>query len=173
MVLAVGALVLGFSFHNELLGDSWHAFWGNSIEVAPDNHVLHDMEELPGWVGFAPLVLGLLGIATAYVFYMFQPWMPARLAATFPGVYRFLLNKWYFDELYNFLFVRTTFTLARLFWQVGDVRIIDGIADGIGSLAEDGSAQVVRVQNGSIAVYAFAMLIGLVLLVSIFLLFLR
>jgi NADH-quinone oxidoreductase subunit L len=173
LLLAVGALVTGFVFHLQLLGPDWHAFWGNSIRIAANNHVLADMEDLPEWVALAPLVLGLLGIATAYLLYMIAPGIPARLAAAVPWLYRFLLNKWYFDELYNAVFVRPTIWLARLLWQVGDVTIIDGIANGIASVTEDGSAQVVRVQNGSIAVYAFAMLIGLVLLVSIFLLFLR
>jgi NADH-quinone oxidoreductase subunit L len=135
--------------------------------------VLQNVENLPEWVGLAPLVLGLLGIATAYLFYMIAPGIPVRLAAMFPAVYRFLLNKWYFDEIYGALIVRPLIALARLLWQVGDATIIDGVPNGLAALTESGSAQVVKVQNGSLAAYAFAMLIGLVLLVSIFLLFLR
>jgi len=100
-----------------------------------------------------------------------QPALPARLAAAVPRVYDFVLNKWYFDELYNAIFVRPAIWLARVLWQVGDAQVIDGIPNGIAALTSDGSAQVVRIQTGSIAVYAFTMLIGLVLLVSIFLLF--
>jgi NADH-quinone oxidoreductase subunit L len=173
IILAIGALVIGFSFHNEVLGDHWQAFWGKSIEVAPTNHVLAEMEELPGWVGMAPLVLGLLGIATAYLFYMIAPGIPGQLAAMFPWAYRFLLNKWYFDEIYGVLIVRPAVALARTLWQVGDATIIDGVPNGLATLAEDGSSQVVKLQSGSLAAYAFAMLIGLVLMVSIFLLFLR
>ena len=88
-----------------------------------------------------------------------------------PGVYRFLLNKWYFDELYDRIFVRPAGRLARGLWQVGDAKLIDGVPNGIAALTSDGSAQVVRIQTGSIAVYAFTMLIGLVLLVSTLLLF--
>jgi NADH-quinone oxidoreductase subunit L len=173
ILLGIGALVSGFVFHTQLIGDDWQAFWGSSIQIAQSNHVLRDMESLPSLVTLSPTVFGLLGIATAYVFYMVRPDIPVRLAATFPGVYRFLLNKWYFDELYEAVIVRPYFALARLLWHVGDETLIDGVPNGLAALTEGGSARAVRLQSGSIAVYAFAMLIGLVVLVSIFLLFLR
>ena len=173
LLLALGALLAGFMFRNQLIGEDWQAFWGNSIQIAPGNHVLRDMEDVPGWVALSPSVVGLLGIATAYLFYMFRPALPGRLAAMLPGVYRFLLNKWYFDELYAAIFVRPARGLARVLWQIGDATIIDGVPNGLAALTAGGSARMVKVQTGSIAVYAFAMLIGLVLLVSIFLLFLR
>jgi NADH-quinone oxidoreductase subunit L len=173
MLLAVGAVFAGWAFHEQMIGPDWKAFWGDAIQIAASNHVLHDMEDVPGWVSLAPLVVGLAGIATAYLFYMFRPGIPAALAAAMPWAYRFLLNKWYFDELYAAVIVRPLQHLAQGLWQIGDVTIIDGVPNGLASLTEGGSAQIVKVQNGSIAVYAFAMLIGLVLLVSIFLLFLR
>ncbi|MCW3475206.1 NADH-quinone oxidoreductase subunit L [Limobrevibacterium gyesilva] len=171
LLLAAGAVVTGFVFHEQLLGEHWQAFWGNSIQIAPTNHVLHAMEEVPGWVALSPSVIGLFGIAVAYLLYMAMPQVPAQLAATFGGVYRFLLNKWYFDELYDAVIVRPYFALSRALWQVGDATIIDGIPNGLATLTTDSTAQVVKIQNGSIAVYAFSMLIGLVFLVSIFLLF--
>ena len=173
LVLAVGALVAGFAFHKQLIGAEWQGFWGHSIFVRPDNRILGALEHGPDWVDLTPTAVGLLGIATAYLFYMARPAIPVRLAAAFPAVYRFLLNKWYFDELYQVLFVNPARTLARTLWQVGDAQIIDGIPNGVASLTAGGSSRVVRVQTGSIAVYAFAMLIGLVFLVSVFLLFLR
>jgi NADH-quinone oxidoreductase subunit L len=173
VVLAIGALVAGFLLHNLLIGPEWRAFWGGSIRIAPTNHVLQDMESLPAIVSNAPLVFGLLGIAVACWFYLIAPALPGRLAAAFPAGYRFLLNKWYFDELYDALIVRPYRALARILWQVGDTAIIDGVPNGLAALTEDGSVRVVRLQTGSMAVYAFAMLIGLVVLVSIFLLFLR
>ena len=88
-----------------------------------------------------------------------------------PGLYRFVLNKWYFDELYDRIFVRPAQVLARVLWQTGDAAIIDGVPNGIAALTVDGSRQAVRIQTGSIAIYAFTMLIGLVLLISVFLLF--
>ena len=171
ILLATGAVVLGWIFRDQLIGADWQAFWGASIVNAPSNHVLHDMEEIPGWVGLAPAVLGVLGIATAYLFYVVSPTLPGRLATSLGGVYRFVLNKWYFDELYDAVFVRPFISLAGKFWQVGDVAIIDGIPNGIASLTADGSARAVRLQTGSIAQYAFAMLIGVVVLVSVFLIF--
>jgi NADH-quinone oxidoreductase subunit L len=120
------------------------------------------METLPAWVGMSPSVVGVAGIALAYLFYMAAPAMPALLAARFRPIYRLLLNKWYVDELYDALLVRPSLVLARLLWQVGDATIIDGVANGLATLTEDGSAQMVKLQTGSIAVYAFAMLIGLV-----------
>jgi NADH-quinone oxidoreductase subunit L len=171
VLLAIGAAVTGFWFHEELLGADWHAFWGNAIQISPANHVLHDMDEVPGWVSLSPSVIGLLGIAVAYVFYMVAPGIPGALASTFGGLYRFLLNKWYFDELYDAVLVRPYMALARTLWQVGDATIIDGVPNGLATLTTDSSRQVVKIQTGSIAVYAFSMLIGLVLLVSIFLIF--
>jgi len=173
LLLGVGATVTGFAFRQQLIGADWQAFWGNSIEVAASNHVLRDMEALPSWVVLSPTVFGLLGIATAYLCYMVAPGIPGRLAAAFPPVYRFFLNKWYFDEVYDLIIVRPYLALARTLWHVGDETIIDGVPNGLAALTQEGSAGVVQLQTGSIAVYAFSMLIGLVLLVSIFLLFLR
>jgi NADH-quinone oxidoreductase subunit L len=173
ILLAIGATCIGFLFRDQLIGADWAAFWRASIEVAPSNSVLAGIEQVPFWVHLAPSVVGLLGIAIAYWFYMVSPSLPARLAAMCPAGYRFLLNKWYFDELYDLVIVRPYCWLARELWQVGDTKIIDGIPNGVAALAADGSAQVVKIQTGSIAVYAFTMLIGLVVLVGIFLLFLR
>ena len=131
------------------------------------------MEHVPGWVSLAPSVIGLAGIALAYIIYMGMPALPARVAAAFGPLYRFLLNKWYFDELYNAIIIRPLLSLARGLWQVGDATIIDGVPNSVASLTGASSGQVVKLQTGSIANYAFAMLIGVVALVSIFLIFLR
>jgi NADH-quinone oxidoreductase subunit L len=100
-----------------------------------------------------------------------MPTLPLLLASTFRAVYLFVLNKWYFDELYDALFVQPAIAASRTLWQVGDATIIDGVPNGLAELTVDGSAGAVKLQTGSIAVYAFAMLIGLVLLVTIFLIF--
>ncbi len=171
VVLALGAVAAGFAFEGSFIGEGWLEFWRGSIVNGPGNTVLDDMHHVPGVISLLPTLVGLLGIALAYVMYVARPELPERMAAAVPGVYRFVLNKWYFDELYNFIFVRPAVWLARTLWQVGDAQLIDGIPNGIAALTSDSSAQVVRIQTGSIAVYAFTMLIGLVLLVSIFLLF--
>ena len=125
---------------------------------------------MPGWVEMLPLIVAVAGIGLAYVMYIQNPLLPVRLAATAPAVYRFLLNKWYFDELYSAIFVQPAIRLARVLWQVGDATVIDGVPNGLAELTTDGSKQVVRIQTGSLAVYAFAMLIGVVVLVAVFML---
>ena len=172
VVLAMGAICAGFLFRDQLIGADWRAFWGNAIQVTQDNSILGRIEEVPFVIHLLPSVAGLLGIAVAYWFYMFQPRLPVALAERFPAVYQFLLRKWYFDELYQRIFVGPARALARGLWHVGDERIIDGLPNGVAAITAGGSAQVVRIQTGSIAVYAFVMLIGLVALVSIYLLFL-
>ncbi len=169
--LAIGATFTGLAFHGLFIGAGWQQFWMGTIATGSQNHVLAEIDQVPSLISLLPLILALLGIAVAFLFYVVQPALPAQLASAFPGVYRFLLNKWYFDELYDFVFVRPTFRLARFLWQTGDATIIDGVPNGLAALTTDGSTEVTRIQTGSLALYAFVMLIGLVLLVSIFLLF--
>ncbi len=169
VLLAAGAVLTGLIFHDQLLGQNWQAFWGESIVLRPGNEILEHMHHVPGWVVAAPSVVGFAGIGLAYVMYMLMPQLPGQLAAALPWLHRFLLNKWYFDEVYDLLIVRPLRALARGLWQVGDTRIIDGMPNGLASLTRGSVVQIVKLQTGSIANYAFAMLIGLVLLVSIFL----
>ncbi len=171
LLLALGALGAGYALHSWFIGDNAQAFWNGSIFNRADNHVLAGIEAVPAWVEAAPTVVGLLGIATAYVMYMAFPLLPMRLATAFRGIYLFLLNKWYFDELYDAVLVQPLIRLARTLWQTGDATLIDGVPNGLAALAVDGSRQAVKLQTGSLAVYAFSMLIGVVLLVGIFLLF--
>jgi NADH-quinone oxidoreductase subunit L len=170
VVLATGAIFAGWALDNWFIGAGWHQFWNGSIFNGPHNQVIENLEHVPEWVELAPLVLGLLGIALAFLMYIVNPLLPVRLAQAFPAIYRFVLNKWYFDELYDTIFVQPAIRLARLLWQVGDVTIIDGVPNGLAELTSDGSKQIVRIQTGSLAVYAFAMLIGVVVLVGIFML---
>ena len=171
VLLAVGAVVTGLAFKGLFIGEGWHEFWRGAIVNGPNNTVLHDMEHVPLLVSLLPTLTGAAGIGLAYVMYVLRPDLPGRAAAALPGMYRFVLNKWYFDELYDRIFVRPFAWVARQLWVVGDARIIDGMPNGLAGLAAGGSAQVVRFQSGSIALYAFTMLIGLVALVSIFLVF--
>jgi NADH-quinone oxidoreductase subunit L len=171
LALSVGAVFAGWALHGMFIGEDQVSFWAGAIFNAPANHVLASLEDTPTVISLLPTLVGVLGIALAYAFYWFFPAIPARLAEQFAPAYRFLLNKWYFDELYNFLFVGPANWLSRILWHVGDETLIDGMPNGAAALAAGGSAQVVKLQTGSIAVYAFSMLIGLVLLVSIFLVF--
>ena len=122
---------------------------------------------MPGWVKLLPVVVGLAGIALAYVMYMFAPGLPAAVAGRFQAVYRFLLNKWYFDELYDAMFVRPAFVLGRGFWKSGDGTLIDGIGpDGVAGATLNLARRATRLETGYLYHYAFAMLIGILILVS-------
>ena len=171
VLLATGAVLTGIVFEGDFIGHYWTEFWDGAIFNRPDNHVMENMHHVPGLISLLPTIVGLLGIALAYVMYVAVPGLPARMAAAMPRVYAFVLNKWYFDELYDRIFVRPALWLARTLWQVGDATIIDGVPNGLAALTVDGSRQAVRMQTGSIAIYAFTMLIGLVVLVSVFLVF--
>ena len=171
ILLAAGAVLTGIGFDHYFIGEAWPEFWQGAVVNGPNNHVMHDMHETPALIALLPTVLGLLGIGLAYLFYWFRPELPVRLANAFPAAYQFLLNKWYFDELYDRIFVRPANALARVLWQVGDATIIDGVPNGLAALTTEGSGQIVKLQTGSLAVYAFTMLIGLVVLISVFLLF--
>jgi len=166
--LAFGAIVAGFATVNAFIGDGQAAFWGASIWTHPDNHVLHDAHHVPTWVKLLPIVVAVAGIALAWFMYLSNPLMPIRLAAKFRPIYLFLLNKWYFDELYNAVIVRPLMCMARGLWKVGDAAIIDGVPNGLAELTSGTSRQAVRIQTGSLAVYAFVMLIGVVVLIGVY-----
>jgi NADH-quinone oxidoreductase subunit L len=160
-------LFAGFLLHNMFIGDGRAAFWGAAIFNGPANHILATLEDRPFLIGILPTVLGVLGISLAYVMYVFVPSLPAQLATSFRPIYLFLLNKWYFDELYDAILVKPTLWLARFLWKTGDAGIIDGVPNGLAALTKQGSGMMVKLQTGSIAVYAFTMLIGVVALFSI------
>ncbi len=163
-VLAIGALIAGAIFQGWFVGDLSHAFWNNTVAVAAGHH---PGAEVPLWVELAPFVLTIIGFAIAYYYYVLHPELPPQMAAQGGLLYRFLYNKWYFDEIYDFLFVRPAFWLARVLWRVGDGRIIDGLGpDGIAARVLDATRGAVRLQSGYVYHYAFAMLIGLVALVT-------
>ncbi len=169
VLLSIGAVSAGFLLKNLFIGDGHTAYWQGALFNAPTNHILAHLEEQPLLIDKLPILVGLAGLAVSAWFYLLAPSVPAWLAARFRPVYLFLLNKWYFDELYDAIFVRPAMWLARELWQVGDATLIDGVPNGLASAAEGGALTVVRIQTGSIAVYAFTMLIGLVAMVSVFL----
>ena len=169
LLLAVGAVFAGTVFAPSFIGHHWEEFWNGAIVNAPGNEIMHHVHEVPGWVPLAPTIVGLGGIALAYVMYMFAPSLPAALANALPGVHRFLLNKWYFDELYDAIFVRPARALARGLWRIGDVRIIDGVPNGLAASVAGAARQAVALQTGRVASYAFTMIVGLVVLVSLLL----
>jgi NADH-quinone oxidoreductase subunit L len=171
VVLAIGAVFAGWALDGWFIGPQWQAFWRGSIFNGPDNAVIENIEHVPFLVDALPLAVGLAGIALAWLMYIARPLLPGLLAQRFGVVYRLLLNKWYFDEMYNAAIVQPLIRLSRFLWQTGDATLIDGVPNGLAALTADGSRQAVRIQTGSLAVYAFVMLIGVVVLVGIFMLF--
>ena len=166
-VLAFGAVVAGFAFHGAFLGHGYAEFWKGAIFTRPENHILEEMHHVPAWVVWSPFVMMVLGFALAYLMYIRDRAIPARIAAEHPLIYRFLLNKWYFDELYDLIFVRPAKWLGRFLWRTGDQRIIDGFGpDGVSARVLDTTAWVVRLQTGYVYHYAFVMLIGVAALVT-------
>jgi NADH-quinone oxidoreductase subunit L len=160
-VLAAGALFAGLAFKDFFIGEGFAEFWKKSLFVGQNNHILQDIHHIPGWVGMAPFVMMSLGFLVAAYAYVWRPGTAKRWADAHPLLYRFFLNKWYFDELYDFLFVRPAFWLGRLFWKDGDGRIIDGMGpDGVAARVLDVTGRAVRLQSGYVYHYAFAMLIG-------------
>ncbi|WP_323800947.1 NADH-quinone oxidoreductase subunit L [Parasphingorhabdus sp.] len=160
-VLATGAVFAGFLFHNQFVeAAEGAAFWAGSL--AFDEHLMHAIHEVPLWVKLSSTVAMLTGLGTAIFLYFFGTDRPARLAATFSPLYQFFFNKWYFDELYNLIFVRPAFWLGRLFWKTGDEGTIDRFGpNGIASVIASGSGVMKRFQSGYLYTYALVMLLGL------------
>ncbi|MBX8801796.1 NADH-quinone oxidoreductase subunit L [Pseudochrobactrum asaccharolyticum] len=166
-ILAVGALFAGFFFVGYFFGDNYDAFWKGALFTGADNHILHDFHGVPTWVKFSPFIAMVLGFIFAWAFYIRSPETPKAIAARHPGLYQFLLNKWYFDELYNFLFVRPSMALGRFLWKTGDTKIIDGMGpNGVAARVVGITNRVVKLQSGYLYHYAFAMLIGVAALVT-------
>ncbi|MGJ8570825.1 MAG: NADH-quinone oxidoreductase subunit L [Hoeflea sp.] len=166
-ILAAGALFAGVLFKEFFFGHDYAEFWKGALFTGPGNEILEEFHNVPLWVKLSPFVAMLLGLVTAWFFYIRSPETPKRLAEDHQMLYRFLLNKWYFDELYDFIFVRPAKWLGTFLWKQGDVRVIDGYGpNGIAARVQDITGRVVRLQTGYLYHYAFVMLIGIAALVT-------
>ncbi|NKB51344.1 MAG: NADH-quinone oxidoreductase subunit L [Rhizobiaceae bacterium] len=175
-ILAAGALLAGIIFYTQFIGSHhepghldphYTDFWRNALFLGADNKILENFHNVPLLVKWAPFIMMALGFITAWWFYIKSPSMPVELARQHPGLYQFLLNKWYFDEIYDFLFVRPAMRIGHFLWKKGDGRIIDGLGpDGISARVLDVTRGVVKLQSGYLYHYAFAMLIGAALLIT-------
>ncbi len=167
-VLAVGALFAGGIFAHLFIGSGATGFWHGTI-AAIAGASSHAEAAIPAWVEAAPFVLTIIGFLIAYYYYVLHPELPPVMAARGGLLYTFFYNKWYFDELYEVIFVRPAFWIGRLFWRGGDGMIIDGIGpDGVAARVIDATREAVRLQSGYVYHYAFAMLIGVVVLATWF-----
>ena len=168
-VLALGCVLAGFPFFGIFAGSGVEGFFGESLAVGGSNTILADMEHVGALVSVLSTILMAIGFAVAWIFYIRRPELPAELARQHQLLYRFLLNKWYFDEIYDLLIVRPTLWIGRLLWKGGDGWLIDGFGpDGISAWVLDVTRNVVRLQTGYMYHYAFAMLIGVAAFITWF-----
>ncbi len=167
VVLAVGSVIAGAVAYSAFVGEGMAAFWGKSIFMLDSHRALADAHHAPLWVKLLPLVMGIGGIALAYLMYIAQPSLPGKLARQLKPLYEFSYRKWYFDELYDRIFVKPAFVLGYGFWKSGDGAVIDGVGpDGVATLTRRLSRRASWLQTGYVYHYAFAMLVGVVVLVT-------
>src|ERR1700736_2393580 len=166
-VLAAGSILAGFPFKELFAGHGVEEFFRESVKMHP--HIIEDMEAIPVWIKVLPTLMMAIGWYVSYIFYIRRAYLPEDLANQQPMLYRFLLNKWYFDELYDLIFVGPAKAIGRFLWKVGDGYIIDGFGpDGVSKWVLDITRNVVKLQTGYLYHYAFAMLIGVAGLITWF-----
>jgi len=158
-ILSLGAVFAGFVFHHQFIDGA--SFWNGSIFYNED--LIHAMHGVPLWVKLTATIVMLIGLAGAYVAYIAKPDIPAKFVASFGALHQFVYRKWYFDELYDALFVKPAFAFGRWFWQLGDVGTIDRFGpNGIAWVVERSSVAAKSIQSGYVYTYALIMLLGLV-----------
>jgi NADH-quinone oxidoreductase subunit L len=171
-VLAAGAVLAGMIWYGDFVGHHENEWWGHSIANVVEVHgagILEAAHHVPWLVKVSAFIAMLIGLGTAYLFYVARPTLPNKLAARHEPLYQFLLNKWYFDELYEFIFVQPLKAFGRFLWRKGDGATIDGFLNGLAMGVVPWLTRLAgRVQSGYIFHYAFAMLIGLSILITWF-----
>jgi len=168
-VLALGSVLAGYPFFDVFVGHGVEGFFGESLPLGGANTILEDMHHVDAFISALPTLFMAIGFAVAWLFYIRRPDLPVELARQHVVLYRFLLNKWYFDEIYDVLIVRPTLWLGRLLWKGGDGWLIDGFGpDGVSARVLDVTRNVVRLQTGYMYHYAFAMLIGVAVFITWF-----
>jgi NADH-quinone oxidoreductase subunit L len=166
-ILAAGSILAGFPFKEVFAGHGVEEFFRESLKMHP--HIIDEMHHIPQAIAFLPTVMMVVGFLVSWLFYIRRPYLPVELANQHQMLYQFLLNKWYFDELYEFIFVRPAKWLGRFLWKKGDGFVIDGFGpDGVSARVLDVTRNVVKIQTGYLYHYAFAMLIGVAGLITWF-----
>jgi NADH-quinone oxidoreductase subunit L len=166
-VLALGAVLAGAVFYGMFFEDLEHIenFFAGSIAV--NHEIIEAAHGVPLWVKWSATIAMVIGFITAWYMYIREPDVPRRLAAQNRGLYQFLLNKWYFDELYDFIFVRPAVWIGRAFWRGFDDWLInEKLTEGLGRRVQNVTSWMVRLQSGYLYHYAFVMLIGIAALLT-------
>ena len=166
-ILAVGSILAGFPFKELFAGHAVQEFFGDSLKMKP--HIIDEMHHISPAIALLPTVMMAGGFLVSWLFYIRRPYLPVELANQQPLLYQFLLNKWYFDELYDLIFTRPVKWIGYQLWKKGDGLIIDGLGpDGVSARVLDVTRNVVKLQTGYLYHYAFAMLIGVAGLITWF-----
>jgi NADH-quinone oxidoreductase subunit L len=168
-ILAFGSIAAGWPFLSVFTGHGAEQFFRDALKLGTAETLFENAEKLPLYMSLLPTVMMIGGFLVAYQFYIRRPDLPVALARDQRVLYQFLLNKWYFDEIYDFLFVRPLLWLGRVLWKGGDGFVIDGFGpDGVSAWVLDVTKNVVRLQTGYLYHYAFAMLIGVAAFITWF-----
>ncbi|MDA8676115.1 NADH-quinone oxidoreductase subunit L [Alphaproteobacteria bacterium] len=166
-ILAIGAVLSGWMFYELFVGHHWYDFWRQSIFIDPANNIMDDAHHVPKWVKLLPLFISLAGIVLAIIIYGMMPSVAGGIARLFRPIHQLFYRKWYFDEIYDAVFVRPAVEIGRVLWIRGDKDTIDGFGpDGISNTVNRFSAFCSRMQSGYVFHYAFAMLIGVIALLA-------
>jgi NADH-quinone oxidoreductase subunit L len=164
--VATEAATDGEADHGDMAANTYTLGQG-AIYMADDNHVIDDAHHAPVWVKMSPFIAMMIGLVAAYTFYVRRPDLPGKLAKNQSHLYQFLLNKWYFDELYGFLFVRPAMAIGRFLWKRGDEGTIDGGINGLAlGIVPLLTRTASRMQSGYLFTYAFAMVAGIAALLT-------
>jgi len=165
--LALGAIFAGWMSYDLFVGNHWQEFWGDSLFILPTHQAMEAAHHVPTWVKLLPIGLASAGVVGAYIAYVLLPWLPISLAGRTGALYQFLFNKWYFDELYDRIFVKPAVRCGQLLWTRGDKGVIDHYGpDGLSAAVARLSGRLVQLQTGYVYHYAFAMMIGVVVLLT-------
>jgi len=167
IVLAIGAVLAGMAGYAVFVGEGRVEFWSSAILVLPANDSIEAAHHVPTWVKLLPLIMGVAGLGLSVLFYLVKPDLPKVTATALRPLYLFSYNKWYFDELFHRLFVRPAFYIGKGLWKSGDGALIDGVGpDGVAAATLNLARRASKLQSGYLYHYAFAMLIGVVALVT-------
>ena len=165
--LAFGAIFAGWFGYQSFVGYDMSYFWGDSLFILPEHHAMEEAHHVAEWVKRLPVILAASGVGLAIIAYVIIPSLPARVVSMARPMHTLFFNKWFFDELYDLLFVRASIRFGTFLWVKGDKQTIDAFGpDGLSGLVLNGSNNLSKLQSGYVYHYAFAMMIGVVMLLS-------
>lgn len=142
-------------------------FFGKSIFVLPEHDTVAKAHHVEQWVKLLPTIVGGLGIVLGFICYMFIPSLPAAVSKLFKPLHMLFFRKWFFDEIYDVVFVKIVQKMGNVFWKRGDGQIIDGLGpDGVALVSQKISGLLSKFQTGFVFQYAFMMMIGVIAIVT-------